>query len=143
MATIWTFVIMVLCWLPRTLLEDVESETSWLQRPFLDKFVHFAIFVIFAILWGRVWSARRRFTWIALAGFALASVTELVQNLPIVGRDGNLPDTLTDAAGVVIGVAIAPYIEALARFLESRAFPEPTTRPVPVEAAAVAPDTSP
>ena len=110
--------------------------SSWFEIPDLDKVVHCAIFVIFAILWARVWSSRRRFAWVALGGFVLAVVTELVQLLPVVGRDGEIGDVLTDAAGVLIGIAIAPLVEPLARFLECRVFPEATARPVPAESAA-------
>jgi hypothetical protein len=101
----------------------------------LDKVVHGSIFVIFAILWARVWSSRRRFAWVALGGFILAAVTELVQLLPIVGRDGEILDFVMDAAGVLIGIAIVPLVEPLARFVELRVFPAPAARPVPVESA--------
>jgi hypothetical protein len=136
MAVIWTLVIMMLCWLPGDFVRQVEGESSWFRIPDLDKVVHSSIFVTFAVLWARVWSSRRRFAWIALGGFVLAVVTELVQLLPIVGRDGEIPDVLTDAAGVLIGIAIAPLVEPLARFLECRVFPEATARPVPADSAA-------
>jgi hypothetical protein len=60
-------------------------------------------------------SSRIRFAWVALAGFGLAVVTELVQNLPIVGRDGEV----TDCAGVLVGIISVPIVEPLARQVES------------------------
>jgi len=122
MAVVWTLLIMVLCWLPRSLVLEVEGESSWFKLPHLDKVVHCGIFVIFSILWLRVRSFRRPFGLVALSGFALAVLTEIVQGLPIVGRDTSVADMVTDAIGVLIGIAVAPLIEPLARFLEARLF---------------------
>jgi hypothetical protein len=60
-------------------------------------------------------SSRIRFASVALAGFGLAVVTELVQNLPIVGLDGEV----TDCAGVLVGIISVPIVEPLARQVES------------------------
>jgi VanZ like family len=136
MAVIWTVVIMVLCWVPGDFVRKVEDGSSWFEIPDLDKIVHGAIFVIFTILWARVLSSRVKFAWVALGGFVLAVVTELAQLLPVVGRDGEIGDVLTDAAGILIGIVIAPLIEPLARIIERRLFPEPTDGPVPAESAA-------
>jgi hypothetical protein len=125
MAVVWTLTIIALCVLPGFLLNQVEKKTGiWI--PYLDKLVHAGIFVVFSILWLRVGSSRSRYFWIAVGGLALAAGTELAQNLPIVGRDGNLPDTLTDALGVIVGLAIARFVEPLARFFESRVFRQAT-----------------
>jgi hypothetical protein len=56
----------------------------------------------------------------------LGAGTELLQNLPIVGRDGNLSDALTDFAGVLLGLVAARFIEPLIRYVESRIFREST-----------------
>jgi VanZ family protein len=61
----------------------------------------------------------RRLFWIALGGFGLAVATEVGQLLPAVGRDGSVADALTDILGVVIGLALAPFIEPVARLVES------------------------
>jgi len=136
MALVWTLVIMVLCWLPRNLVQQVEGESSWFKIPNLDKVVHCGIFVIFSILWLRVGSVRRRFGRVALGGFVLAVVTELVQQLPVVGRDASVADALTDVIGVLIGIAIASRVEPLARFLEARLLRETPAPPLPAEPAA-------
>jgi len=117
MALVWTLLIMVLCWMPKNLVRQVEGESSWFEIPNLDKLVHCGIFVIFSILWLRVQSLRRRFGRVAFGGVVLAVVTELVQQLPIVGRDASVADALTDVIGVLIGIAIAPLLEPLARLL--------------------------
>ncbi|MFI5456386.1 MAG: VanZ family protein [Isosphaerales bacterium] len=122
MAVVWTLVIMVLCWLPRSVVQEVEGESSWFKVPHLDKLVHCGIFVIFSILWLRVRPFRRPFGLVALSGFALAVLTEIVQGLPLIGRDTSIADMFTDVVGVLIGIAVAPLFEPLARFFEARLF---------------------
>jgi len=133
MALVWTLLIMVLCWLPRNLVRRVEGESSWFQIPNLDKLVHCGLFVVFSILWLRVRWFRRRFGWVALGGFVLAVVTELVQQLPVVGRDASVADALTDVIGVLIGIAISSRVEPLARFVEARLLRETPAPPLPAE----------
>jgi hypothetical protein len=82
MAVVWTLLIMVLCWLPRTLVDEVEHESTWFKLPYLDKIIHCGIFVVFSILWLRVRSFRGRVASVALFGFALGALTEIVQSLP-------------------------------------------------------------
>ncbi len=75
LAVLWTIVIMLLCWLPRHVVERVEAGSGWFKIVNLDKAIHSAIFVIFALLWARVWSSRRRFAWIAVGGVIFAAIT--------------------------------------------------------------------
>jgi len=119
-AVLWTLVILTLCWLPSSVLQEVEKDSSWFQIPNLDKLVHWGIFLLFSLLWLRVGSSRWRFLWVALAGLVLAVVTEVVQLLPIIGRDGNIGDAVTDCIGVLIGLALAPALEPLLHRMESR-----------------------
>jgi hypothetical protein len=126
LAALWTLTIMALCWLPRAWVHEVEGGSSWFQIPHFDKVVHASIFALFSVLWLRAVSGRRRYLLIFLAGFLLAAMTELVQNLPIVGRDADAVDALTDVAGVAFGLAVAPLVEPLARFVERRLFREPS-----------------
>ena len=39
-AVLWTLVILILCWIPRTVMKVVEEDTTWFQIPNLDKVVH-------------------------------------------------------------------------------------------------------
>lgn len=121
MAILWTLVIMTLCWLPRDAVREIEGQSTWFELANLDKVVHAGIFVCFAILWTRVSLVRRRFVWTALGGVALAVVTEIVQGLPAVGRDGSFADGMTDIVGLVLGLLAAPHVEPLARSIESLA----------------------
>jgi uncharacterized membrane protein YccC len=117
---LWTLVIMALCWASPRWVHKVVRSSSWFALPDLDKVVHWGIFCVFTVLWMRTSQSNRRYWLVALGGIALAAITELVQNLPIVNRDGNMADAITDVIGVLIGLAVASWVEPLLRFLESR-----------------------
>jgi uncharacterized membrane protein YccC len=123
MAALWTVVILGLCWMPRTWVQEVEEGSSWFEIPNLDKVIHWGIFVLFAVLWLRIGTSRWRYAWVALGGLAIASITELVQ--PAIGRDGEVADAITDLIGVAIGLGIARWIEPLLRRAESWLFRAP------------------
>jgi hypothetical protein len=119
-AILWTLLIMVLCWIPRGFVHKIEEESSWFRLPSLDKVIHFGMFVVLAILWRRYDSSRRAIGAIVLGGVALGVLTELGQLLPVVSRNADLYDVVMDGIGLAIGVAIAPYVEPLLGFFESR-----------------------
>ena len=75
MAVLWTIVIMMLCWLPGHFVQKVESGSGWFKIVNLDKAIHSAIFIIFALLWARVGPLRA-----ALPGSRLAE--SFLQQLP-------------------------------------------------------------
>jgi VanZ like family len=127
-AIVWTLVIMTLCWLPRTVVHEVEDGSRWLDIPYLDKIVHAGIFVVFSILWARVGTSRGRFKWVVLGGFLLAVVTEVGQLVPIVGRDAAVDDALTDFAGAALGLLVLPWVEPWLRSVESRLWRQPSTQ---------------
>jgi VanZ like protein len=132
-AIIWTVVILLLCWIPATVVQRIEAKSPWLQIPDLDKVIHAGIFVVLAVLWRRAYSSRRAIGAVILGGFALGALTELGQLLPIVRRHAELYDLATDCVGVLIGVAIAPLIEPSLRAIERVLIRAPT----PAAAAAV------
>jgi VanZ family protein len=116
----WTVVILALCWIPRIYLGAIEHSPKPLFVPNFDKLVHLGIFAVFAVLWMRVGSSSRRGWWVLLAGVALAVVSELGQDLPIVNRDANLADGLADTVGVILGLLAFGLARKL---LEKRAVP--------------------
>jgi VanZ like family len=120
LATTWTLVIMVLCWTPRYIVQEVEEGSSWFAIPNLDKVIHWGIFVVFAVLWLRTVNSRRRYAWVALGGLALAVITELVQTIPAINRNAGLDDAITDLIGVAIGLAVARWSEPSLSWIESR-----------------------
>jgi VanZ family protein len=132
-AVIWTVVILLLCWIPATVVQKIEGGSPWFRVPELDKVIHAGIFAVLAILWRRAYSSRRAIGAIILGGFALGALTELGQLLPIVRRHAELYDLATDCVGVLVGVAIAPLIEPLLRAIERVLIRTPT----PAAAAAV------
>ena len=114
-AVLWTLIILTLCWLPSNVVQEVEKDSSWFQIPNFDKLVHWGIFLLFSILWLRVGTTPWRFLWVALGGLVLAVVSELVQLLPIIGRDATIGDGVTDCIGLLLGLALAPVLEPLLR----------------------------
>ncbi len=114
-AVLWTLVILVLCWTPQSFLpEEGVGPRFILGILGLDKIVHAGIFTVFAVLWLRAlpggWA---RYWWVALAGTALAGLTEAVQNLPIIRRDGEFQDVVADVVGLVIGLPAYLWLETL------------------------------
>src|SRR5262249_40798949 len=91
-AALWTLAIMTMCWIPDDLLQEVESDSSLFMIPDLDKVVHWGIFAAFSVLWLRVGLSRSRYLWVAVGGIALAAVTEIVQTLPWIAREGEVSD---------------------------------------------------
>ena len=120
LATLWTLAIMVLCWMPGSVVKRVEESSSWFELPNLDKVVHWGIFVVFAVLWLRTVDSRWRYAWVALGGLALAVITELGQTIPAINRNAGFDDGITDLIGVGIGLAVARWIEPLLGRIESR-----------------------
>jgi VanZ family protein len=120
-AVAWTLVIMLLCWLPKRVVRRA-ARVPWFGIPHLDKVVHAGIFVVFAILWLRALKARGRsgYAWVALGGLFLAVLTEVGQLIPWVGRDASVEDTLTDVAGLVVGLVAAARLEPWLLVVESR-----------------------
>jgi VanZ family protein len=109
-AVFWTLAIMAACWLPLPMFPGGSGGERASRIPHIDKVVHASIFAVFGVLWLRAISGRWRFLVVILAGAALAAVTELAQNLPIVGRDGELGDGLCDVVGVLISYPLAAFL---------------------------------
>ena len=107
----WTIIIMALCWLPEGWLHGGGGQGPEIKIPYLDKMIHAAIFFGFAVLWSGAIGDKRRFLWIGLGGLALALVTELVQNLPMIARHGNLKDGAADVAGLALGLVFSYFVE--------------------------------
>lgn len=120
LASLWTVVILVLCWTPRQYVQEAAENTHWFAIPNFDKVVHWSIFVAFAVLWLRTSRSRTRYPVIALAGLGLAVVTELGQLLPQIRRDASLADGITDIIGLTLGLILARWLEPLLAWLESR-----------------------
>jgi hypothetical protein len=111
-AVFWTLIILILCWTPQIYLPVVEGPESWKIRLHLDKVVHVGIFAVFSVLWLRALpAARKTYLWVGLSGLALAALTESVQNLPIIQREGEVQDAAADFAGVLLGFPAFLWME--------------------------------
>ncbi len=112
LGVLWTIVILVLCWTPRAFLPVNQGPESLAQELYLDKFVHVGIFTVFTVLWLRTRPAgKTMYLWVLLAGTALAAITEIVQNLPGINREGEFQDAMADFAGVLFGFPLFHWIE--------------------------------
>ena len=112
LAWIWTMVVLVICWTPKSVLPVSEDVPRAYLLPHPDKWVHAGIFAVFAFLWMRAWKAPGRIWKILVVGLALALITELGQATWLVQRDADIFDALADAVGVVLGIASAVGLEA-------------------------------
>lgn len=111
-ALLWTATILITCWTPDIYLPVRERQCSWLQLAHLDKVIHLGIFGVFAVLWLLALPhLPQRFLRIGVAGAALAAITEIVQNLPIVHRDGELSDWVADMTGLVLAMTLYYRLE--------------------------------
>jgi hypothetical protein len=112
--SLWTLFILGVCWVPAPWLGHAGvDEGGWTWNiPHLDKIIHLGLFAIFAILWARVDLPRRSSgwtvsLWIFGLGVILAILTEVVQDLPAIGRDSGLDDALADVAGLLVGFILS------------------------------------
>ena len=71
--------------------------------PGVDKLVHFSLFLALALT-GRWAGVRRTALAVLLVGYA--AVSEVVQGMPVVGRDASVLDLGADVLGLVAGLAL-------------------------------------
>jgi len=126
LATLWTLVILALCWLPMPMFSAGEVGSRAKRIPNIDKVIHAGIFAIFGLLWLRALPGRSRYVLVLLAGITLAAITEIVQSLPLLDRDGDIVDASSDFAGVCLACLI-DYVHGLLKGSESGAALSETT----------------
>lgn len=101
--------IVVACFWPRAAMPRHGHGLG--VMPCLDKLVHVALFLAFALAWLRVRPAgvarSARGPWVVVTGVGLAVLTELGQGLTLVGRTTDVLDGLADVAGLLLGVLLA------------------------------------
>lgn len=86
--------------------------TPLAESQHFDKLVHFAIFLVFVVLFHVDHPARVR--WTLLISFAFAAAIELVQSL-LPYREGSWWDFVAGAAGATLGTLLMLLIERRAR----------------------------
>ena len=105
-AILWTLLLFALCFMP-------GKEVPHVNIPFIDKWAHFVLFGVFAILWLCGYPSRRmpRLLTVFVAGIALGWLVEFVQGqLPALGRSQDNMDALADAVGSLLGVFLFAVI---------------------------------
>lgn len=104
----WASLILVLCLMPGQALPQWE----WADLLSVDKAVHAFLFAVLYVLVHR-WLIDRgmapsKALWVGLiACTAYGASTELMQQLPALGRRGDLGDLLANTAGVLLGMLVA------------------------------------
>jgi VanZ family protein len=99
-AVLWTLLIFIACLWPGKDIPDI-------QVPFIDKWVHFVLFGVFAFLWlcgypRRGW--RTPVLILLVSVFTGWLVEELQGALPALGRTKDMMDALADSVGGLLGV---------------------------------------
>lgn len=100
-AILWTLLIFIACLTP-------GKEIPQIHVPLIDKWVHFVIFGVFAILW-LCTNPGKRFSILIvfIAAAFLAWLTETLQGLfPDLGRTNDPMDILADCIGAILGILI-------------------------------------
>ncbi|MBX2978192.1 MAG: VanZ family protein [Flavobacteriales bacterium] len=106
-ATAWAFLILVLCLMPGRALPTWQ----WADLFSLDKLVHFSLFLVLAVLLAQGLTLRAASRTVLIGPVILAfllavaygALTELMQQLPSLGRRGDLNDLLANALGAAVG----------------------------------------
>lgn len=89
----------VMAWLAFRPVPRVEPGLPW------DKLHHAAAFLVLTVLAGRGWP---RLGPVALAALMLGAGIgiELIQGLPLIGRDADVWDVVADAVGIAAGLLV-------------------------------------
>jgi hypothetical protein len=103
-AWVWTLVLIGLCLLPAAWTPEGGNFPAAEVVPHLDKLVHATFFAVFGLLWMRVATRERPALWVFSIGALLAVGTELAQRLPVVARDPDPLDGLSDMVGLLCGI---------------------------------------
>jgi hypothetical protein len=111
----WTLVILGVCWFPGRFLPLKEEAPRPFFIPQLDKMIHCGIFLLFAALWMRVGEPAGRAVRVLLLGLALAVVSELGQEMPLVRRDASWMDGGADLLGIALGVYASGFLHRTRR----------------------------
>lgn len=106
-AIFWLLFVTLLLSLPGTEFPKL----TWLNKIWIDKWVHFLMFGILVILWCRAYrgdqkkaSVRNVFIWITVFCLLYGILMELVQHLFISFRSFEMTDIVADGVGCIAGL---------------------------------------
>ena len=101
-AILWTLLIFIACLLPAKDIPEINV-------PFIDKWVHFGLFGIFAFLWLCTRPSRKITFLLFILGLSIYTgwIVECLQGLlSSLGRSKDMMDVLADAVGGLLGVIV-------------------------------------
>ncbi len=116
-AITWFIISIILLTLPGSAF----PKENWLNKIWLDKWIHIGMFAILVTLW--CWAMQKRnsdgvrisalFIWIGLASLAYGIGMEFVQKFFIPNRSFDVGDIIADGVGCTLGViySIRRYIK--------------------------------
>lgn len=111
MASIWTVLILVGCFMPGRDVPDI-------QVPLADKWAHLVLFGGFVFLWLCVVQRPgfRKWVGLFLLGCALGYLVELIQGSGLVsGRSKDMKDVLADSIGGAVGGVLFIIFQKVAK----------------------------
>lgn len=104
-ATLWLLLITILLCLPGTKLPKVQ----WSDKIWLDKWVHFFLFLVLVLLWCRAHSIKSKKSFLIITSLSIAYgiIMESVQQYFIPFRSFDIGDILANSIGSIAGYFIS------------------------------------
>jgi hypothetical protein len=109
-AAVWSVLVLLACLLPGSMLPEPEQLGFVRFLPNPDRWVHYLIFLIWAVLWRLVFRGKWDWVVIVIAGAFYGGLTEVLQQLGGMGRTGDLTDWVADLFGVGMGLIAAHWV---------------------------------
>jgi VanZ family protein len=95
---------------------------GWLEKIWIDKWVHAALFLALVMLWCRAYAGKNKtgdkkkiFLWIAITGLVYGTIMEIVQHFYVPFRSFEAGDIIFDGAGSAAG-----YFISVKKYLKTR-----------------------
>lgn len=98
-AVVWTAAILVALVIPAPAVPQ-DSTVGF------DKLIHFALFLIFSILWMYAGTGKYLPVWVLLGGLAYGIGTEYAQDFLPIARTPDPMDAAVNAAGTIVGISV-------------------------------------
>ena len=101
----WLMLITVLLCMPGTKFPKVQ----WSDKIFLDKWIHFFLFLVLVFLWCRAYNlkTKKTFLFITILSIVYGIIMELVQQYFIPFRSFDVRDMIANSVGAVAGYFIS------------------------------------
>jgi len=106
LAIIWFLIMLYLLLSPSNDLPKVPT------FPFMDKLIHFSLYLIFTFLclFSSSIKKSRNIPWIIIMAFAMCVITEFLQKIMPFGRSFDYYDMIANSCGIIVGLLFFNYI---------------------------------